>query len=671
MNTPSLFPALFPASLPASFPEILAPAGNQASFLAALAAGADAVYCGLKQLSARMEAKNFTMEELAGLTDLAHSQNTRVYVTLNSLIKPDELDPAARLLDDLNRLVHPDALIVQDLALIELARQIGFSGRIHLSTLAHVSFGEALNLIRHIPGVSRVVLPRELSVDEIKQVAGICPETIGLEIFVHGALCYGISGRCYWSSFFGGKSGLRGRCVQPCRRLYTQERTENRFFSCQDLSLDILVKVLRPVPAIRAWKIEGRKKSPHYVYYTVRAYRLLRDHVQDAHLRKEAMGLLSRALGRIGTHYGFLSQRPVNPIQTDQQTGSGLCVGHVSRENGRPGIAVKQALFPGDVLRIGYEDEPWHVRLRISHPVSEGTRFHLTSEGKAVPRDGSPAFLTDRREPELLTRISELQAMIPPAPAGLVPSRFQAILPRGRLPRTKAVDQRVCRTVPEAEKILEETGIWLSQETLQAVSAVPDLCRKIWWWLTPALWPVDEPEFQSLINRLLQKGSRQFVLNAPWQIAFFQNPGKLSLWAGPFCNLSNPLSIKAIRSYGFTGAIVSPELGQTDFLSLPGQSCLPLGIVLSANWPLSISRILSDRLKPDTLFQSPRGEMAWARLSDANYWIFPNWTLNLTGYRKELEQAGYRRFIHLTEPIPPSVRMKDRPGNWNWRLSLQ
>jgi putative protease len=93
--------------------------------------------------------------------------------------------------------------------------------------------------------------------------------------------------------------------------------------------------------------------------------------------------------------------------------------------------------------------------------------------------------------------------------------------------------------------------------------------------------------------------------------------------------------------------------------------------VLAANWPLSISRILSNRLKPDTLFQSPKGEMAWARLSDSNYWVYPNWMLNLTAYRKELEQAGYQRFVHLTEPVPASIRMKDRPGNWNWRISLQ
>lgn len=654
-----------------SFPEILAPAGNKAGFLAALAAGANAIYCGLKQFSARMEAKNFSLEELSGLTDLAHGKGVRVYITLNAMIKPDELDPALRLIDELNRHVHPDALVIQDLALIELTRQAGFSGEIHLSTLANASFGKALNLIRHIPQVSRIVLPRELSVDEIKQIARICPVNLGMEVFIHGALCYGISGRCYWSSFLGGKSSLRGRCVQPCRRLYTQERTQNRYFSCQDLSLDILVKVLRPIPAIRAWKIEGRKKSPHYVYYTVRAYQLLRDHAQDSHLRKEALALLSRALGRTGTHYGFLSQRPINPIQIERQTGSGLFVGHVSGESGRSYVALRMELFPGDVLRVGYEDEPWHISLRISRKISEGTRFQLTHRGKTPPRNGSPVFLTDRREPELTAKILDLETQIPSVNTTLPPSRLQAIFTRNRQSKTNTVDQRVYRLNPEIGNTGEETGVWLSKETFQAFSESPSLCQRLWWWLTPALWPAHETEVSSMIDQLLHVGSRKFVLNIPWQIAFFENPRKLSLWAGPFCNLSNSLSINEIKSYGFSGAIVSPELGQTDYLSLPKQSPLPLGIVLSANWPLSISRIFSDHLKPDALFQSQRGEMAWMCLSDSNYWVYPNWMLNLTGYRNELELAGFQRFIYLTEPVPPGIRMKDRPGNWNWRLSLQ
>jgi putative protease len=124
-----------PVSAPAtatSPPEILAPAGNKASFLAALAAGADAIYCGMKDFSARMVAKNFTMEDLVSLTHLAHDKGTKVYIALNSLLKPDDLKEAGRRLDILERTVHPDALIIQDLSLIQLARQTEFSGELRL-----------------------------------------------------------------------------------------------------------------------------------------------------------------------------------------------------------------------------------------------------------------------------------------------------------------------------------------------------------------------------------------------------------------------------------------------------------------------------------------------------------------------------------------------------------
>jgi putative protease len=257
-------------------PAIMAPAGSRASFLAAVAAGADAIYCGTKLFSARMQAQNFSPQELKPLVDLAHDRGIRVFVTLNTLLKPDDLDTAGKLIQTLTSDVQPDGLIIQDLAVLSLVRQTGFRGEIKLSTLANVSFGQALALAAKTLRVDRVVLPRELNIDEIKAVAQVCPPGLGLEVFIHGALCYAVSGRCYWSSYLGGKSGLRGRCVQPCRRVFDQSSDHQRFFSCQDLSLDVLVKVLLSIPQVQAWKIEGRKKGPHYVYYTVQAYRLLR-----------------------------------------------------------------------------------------------------------------------------------------------------------------------------------------------------------------------------------------------------------------------------------------------------------------------------------------------------------------------------------------------------------
>jgi putative protease len=261
--------------------------------------------------------------------DLAHDRGIRVFVTLNTLLKPDDLDTAGKLIQTLTSDVQPDGLIIQDLAVLSLVRQTGFRGEIKLSTLANVSFGQALALAAKTLRVDRVVLPRELNIDEIKAVAQVCPPGLGLEVFIHGALCYAVSGRCYWSSYLGGKSGLRGRCVQPCRRVFNQSSDHQRFFSCQDLSLDVLVKVLLSIPQVQAWKIEGRKKGPHYVYYTVQAYRLLRDHVGDSRIKKDALQLLSQALGRRSTHYNFLPQRPQPPVGVDGQTGSGLLVAKI------------------------------------------------------------------------------------------------------------------------------------------------------------------------------------------------------------------------------------------------------------------------------------------------------------------------------------------------------
>ncbi|MBU4054487.1 MAG: U32 family peptidase, partial [Proteobacteria bacterium] len=334
-------------------PAILAPAGNKEAFMAAIAAGADAVYCGLKQFSARKEAKNFALEELNRLTRFAHEKGVGVYIAINALLKTGEIQKAALLVAQLEKYVKPDALIIQDLSLVQIARSVGFSGEIHFSTLANVSFPSALKMADQKMGIHRVVVPRELNIDEIKMMAASCSPNLQLEVFVHGALCYGVSGRCYWSSFLGGKSGLKGECVQPCRRQYAQKDQSAKFFSCRDLSLDVLVKVLLNIKEIAAWKIEGRKKGPHYVYYTTQAYKLLRDEAGDPQTKKTAVQLLERALGRPGTHFFFLPQRPYNPVEIQGQTGSGLLIGKITGEQSAVLLKPLEALLPGDLLRIG------------------------------------------------------------------------------------------------------------------------------------------------------------------------------------------------------------------------------------------------------------------------------------------------------------------------------
>ena len=650
-------------------PAILAPAGNKASFLAALAAGADAVYCGLKSFSARMEAKNFTINELIPLTHLAHEKNIKVYVALNTLLKPGDLDIAGKILDRLNRYVKPDALIIQDMAFVQLARQTGFKGELHLSTLANVSFQDALKLIKKLE-IDKVVLPRELNIDEIKAMASACPEGTGLEVFVHGALCYGVSGRCYWSSFLGGKSGLRGRCVQPCRRRYTQKGQTKRFFSCMDLSMDVLTKVLLSIPEIKTWKIEGRKKGPHYVFYTVEAYKLIRDHGKDPAMKKQAIELLANAYGRTGTHYNFLPQRPQNPIDVDGQTGSGLLVGKINGSKEKPYIVPRQPLMADDLLRIGYEDDSWHCIHRITKYVPKRGKFFLKLSSPQKPGQEAPIFLTNRKEKWLEEKLSDLENKLIKTPETVSISKFHAKIKHktAAWKKIKPFELYVKRNPATIEQT-HTAGIWIFPENKHKLSK--RLALKIWWWLPPVIWPEDEAKLKHLIDSAIKNGSKNFVLNSPWQIAFFTNPKTMNLWAGPFCNIANTMAVNILFNLGFSGAIVSPELDSYDFMQMPQNSPLPLGIIISANWPLSISRILSSKFKTDTAFTSPKGEQGWVKKYGADFWVYPNWKLDINSKKEELENAGYRMFAHIIEPVPANVSMKKRPGLWNWNLKLK
>lgn len=661
------------ADSPSVVPRILAPAGNRDAFLAALAAGADAVYCGLKQFSARMAARNFERNELGQLVELAHRRGAEVYLTVNTLVRTEELDDLRRQLSALFAAARPDALIVQDLGVIAAARQAGFAGDFHLSTLANASFPAALSAIAAPPfagDVTRVVLPRELSVDEIQTIAAQCPDSVELEAFIHGALCYAISGRCYWSSYLGGKSGLRGRCVQPCRRPYRQDGDPPRSaFSCRDLGLDVLVKVLRKVPRLGTWKIEGRKKGPHYVYYTVTAYRMLRDEGTDPAVKRDALSLLDRALGRPASHYRFLGHRPHNPTEGAGETGSGLLVGVVKGGRVRPYLSPREALMKGDLLRFGYEDEAGHSLRRVPVSIPKKGRFYLAGKSeRRPPAPGLPVFLIDRREPALGRKIADIESEISPPPdeGTARPPRTVGELrwPRPFRGRTGWGDATVRRAPSRAKG----DGCWLTSRTVE--STPPYLAEETWWWLPPVIWPDDEPRWRETVAAAIGKRARRFVLNALWQTGLFPEARAAEIWAGPFCNLANPFALQAAAEMGYRGAVVSPELGKADLLDLPGKSPLPLGIVISGNWPLCVSRVPPEGFRAGTPFFSARDEAAWTVEHGPDFWTYPNWTLDLSDHRDALRQAGYRLFVRLAEPVPEGVRMKNRPGLWNWDLGL-
>ncbi|MGE4293292.1 MAG: U32 family peptidase [Desulfovibrio sp.] len=649
-------------------PEIMAPAGDRDSFLAALAAEADAIYLGLKHFSARMQAQNFSISELARLANLAREQGVKVYVAMNTLVKPGDEDAAGRLIDRAARSVRPDALIVQDPGMFLLARQAGFQGELHLSTLGNLSHPAGLRIAREL-GADRVVIPRELSLDEARTMAEACPEDLDLEIFVHGALCYSVSGRCWWSSYMGGKSGLRGRCVQPCRRLYRHEKSDQgrRAFSCMDLSLDILTKPLLDLPKINAWKIEGRKKGPHYVYYTVKAYRLLRDRPKDAQAKKDALSLLEQALGRPGTHSAFLPQRAFTPVQPDKDTGSGLFVGPVKTLNRRPYLNPRMDLLPGDLLRVGYEDETGHRVLPVRKRVPKGGRLDLPPGRGPAASAGMRVFLIDRREPGLISELRRLEKALAAQPEIAAPEA-SSFMPRP-LPPAKPEKTRQISLMrnPPKGRIQDMTGFWLEQRLLETLPRA--LHRQVWWWLPPVIWPNEEERWAGMVQSALNLGAQTLVLNAPWQAGLVPK-GAARLVAGPFCNISNGYAVQALAELGFSGAFVSPELSKDEFLRLPAESPLPLGVVLKGLWPLGISRVLGEGVKIGEAYNSPKGETCWVKPLGQNYWIYPNWELDLSAEARMLERAGYAWLLTIREHLPKRVRASDRSSKFNWDLTL-
>lgn len=239
--------------------EILAPCGSAESLTAALNSGADAVYLGLRSFSARRNAANFSGEELKAAVKTAHRQGVRVYVTLNTLVFDDEIKLLEKTINEISE-AKADGVIVQDFGVVGKIKEIAPKLRLHASTQMTVtSAGGAEFALKQ--GFSRVVLPRELSLEEIREITSRVE--IETEVFVHGALCVCLSGQCLLSAVLGGRSGNRGLCAQPCRLNYRCENREN-VLSLKDLSLINDLRALEQAGVTSA-KIEGRMKRPEYV----------------------------------------------------------------------------------------------------------------------------------------------------------------------------------------------------------------------------------------------------------------------------------------------------------------------------------------------------------------------------------------------------------------------
>lgn len=261
--------------------ELLAPAGTMENFMAALESGADAIYLGGKVFNARAHAANFGIDELREAVRLAHILDVSVYVTVNILIGDTELGELENYLKDLDS-IGVDAIIVQDLAVAEIAKRVAPNIHLHGSTQMTAATLDAVRFYESL-GFTRVVLARELSLKEIQHICKHCKAEI--EVFVHGALCVCYSGQCLMSSFIGGRSGNRGACAQPCRLPYelldskgesVLPKHEAYLLSPKDLNYSEHMNEL-VAAGVTSFKVEGRMKKVSYVRQVIGTYREILD----------------------------------------------------------------------------------------------------------------------------------------------------------------------------------------------------------------------------------------------------------------------------------------------------------------------------------------------------------------------------------------------------------
>jgi len=340
--------------------KLLAPVGDWIMLRAAVAAGADEVYLGIKGLNMRAAAKNFDPDELKEIVDFCHNKNVKVNVTVNTIVFDEELEKIRGILDTIKQ-SEADAVICWDLAIITLCieKKIPF----HISTQASVANAEAAKFFENL-GAERIILARELSLEQIKKIKE--KTNIEIESFGHGAMCVSVSGRCFMSQSAFGKSANRGECLQPCRREYNiKDIDEEKEFklgtdyvmSPKDLcTLPFLEKLYNTIDVI---KIEGRGRSPEYVKTVIEAYREAIDAIKEDNYAEE---LKKKLIEKVKTVYnrgfssGFFLGKPADGWTDDygsKATTRKEYVGVVKNFYNEQGVA--EIRIDAGALKVGDE----------------------------------------------------------------------------------------------------------------------------------------------------------------------------------------------------------------------------------------------------------------------------------------------------------------------------
>ena len=337
--------------------ELLAPVGNMDCLKAAINAGADAVYLAGRNFGARSFAGNFSNEELLEAIKTCHLYGVKVYVTVNTLIYDNEVERFINYIDFLHR-NNIDAVIMQDIGMIDLVRKTYPNLEVHASTQAHIHNLEGVKLCEKL-GIKRVVLARETPIELIEEITK--NTNIEIEIFTHGALCMSYSGQCLISSLIGSRSGNRGTCAQICRQIYSLEvdnsvvEKDKYLLSTKDLNtLDYLDKLIEI--GVNSLKIEGRMKRPEYVYLVTSIYRKAIDNYKkygNTNITQKEIEELKKIFNRRFTKGFIFNEENDNFVNTYRPNHLGIKIGKVLKQtNNKVEIKLDNNLSINDGIRI-------------------------------------------------------------------------------------------------------------------------------------------------------------------------------------------------------------------------------------------------------------------------------------------------------------------------------
>ncbi|MCL2209823.1 MAG: U32 family peptidase [Treponema sp.] len=579
--------------------ELLAPAGSPEALDAAIGEGADAVYLGLKDFNARLRSANFTYSQFEGALRSLRKMKKKVYVTVNTVFEQREADRMYQFLKYLEQ-QGPDAIIVQDFGVIEMVKREFPFLRLHASTQMNIASARGANaLSRH--GVSRVVLARELSLEELKDIKS--ETNLELEVFVHGALCISVSGLCLFSSFLGGKSANRGMCTQACRRLYHYaDRSDGKsgyYFSPNDLQLLDRIPDLAAA-GIAALKIEGRMKSASYVGAVVSAYRLVADAVinggDDEVIRRsieQGQEILRNDFARAKTQYFFAkkidaqTQRygeekrdNIDWLNPEQDGGTGISLGTIQKVKGS-GNERRAFITPPKELRLSAHDS---VRIHKNDDSARFTQKLIFTEKTT----GSGCWISvtegSTGDHVYLIQTKEMRKRYAPVIANNAnskgPGREKAPFPlsankekTGK--KSEAFPEGFYAAVSRPEDLFiiqssrpERVMLSMSQKNIKALLAdnrkpLPfkpaDIILTLDPWFAQEAAGYETGGISADIEQLVEKGYTQFIVNNPGHFSLFKGYEKIKLIAGPWLYMFNSWSLSFITSFGVDGFVCPLE----------------------------------------------------------------------------------------------------------------